>query len=135
MINMSFKVGDIIWVYDEFMWGVIPCTVDKPYHCICGEKYGCTFEMHFTEDDIVKYFGEEHELRERELNKKIRDAKFSNEQFEVLKETIAYTKEKHSKPIDKNKCEDCKYYINNKCTHPYSTCCKHCELWTPKWFE
>lgn len=88
-----------------------------------------------VDDNIVKYFGEEHELRERELNKKIRDAKFSNEQFEVLKETIAYTKEKHSKPIDKNKCEDCKYYINNKCTHPYSTCCKHCELWTPKWFE
>ena len=52
MINMSFKVGDIIWVYDEFMWGVIPCTIDRPYHCIGGERGGCTFEMHFTEDDI-----------------------------------------------------------------------------------
>ena len=54
LIDMTFKVGDIVWVYDDFMWGVIPCTIDKPYHCICGEKGGCTFEMHFTEDDVGK---------------------------------------------------------------------------------
>lgn len=54
LVDMSFKVGDIAWVYDEFMWGVIPCMVDKPYHCVCGEKGDCTFEMHFTEDDIGK---------------------------------------------------------------------------------
>lgn len=52
------------------------------------------------DNNIVKYFGEEHEPIERELNKKIRDAKFNKEQFEVLKETIAYTKEKHSKNED-----------------------------------
>ena len=52
------------------------------------------------DNNIVKYFGEEHEPKERELNEKIRDAKFSKEQFEVLKETIAYTKEKHSKKED-----------------------------------
>lgn len=50
-----------------------------------------------VDNNIVKYFGEEHEPRERELNEKIRDAKFSKEQLEILKETIAYTKEKHSK--------------------------------------
>ena len=52
------------------------------------------------DNNIVKYFGEEHEPKERELNEKIRNAKFSNEQFEVLKETIAYTKEKHSPKRD-----------------------------------
>ena len=52
LIDMSFKVGDTVWVYDEFMWGVIPCTIDKPYHCICGKKGGCTYEMYFSEDDV-----------------------------------------------------------------------------------
>lgn len=33
-----------------------------------------------------------------------------------------------------NECEDCKYYTNNKCTHPHSMHCKHCELWAPKWY-
>jgi len=61
-----------------------------------------------VDDNIVKYFGEEHEPRERELNKKIRDAKFSREQFEVLKEAIAYTREKHSKPSNEDRCEDCR---------------------------
>lgn len=50
----TFKVGDIIWVYD-FMWGVIPCEVDKLYHCRCGKDGSCTFEMSFTEEDIGKY--------------------------------------------------------------------------------
>lgn len=47
------KVGDIVWV-DDFMWGLIPCKVDRPYHCICGEKGGCTFERSFTDDDFGK---------------------------------------------------------------------------------
>ena len=50
----TFKVGDIVWVYD-FMWGVIPCEVDRPYHCRCGEESQCTFEMSFEEDDIDTY--------------------------------------------------------------------------------
>lgn len=50
-----------------------------------------------VDNNIVKYFGEDHELIERELNQKIRDANFSEEQLEILKETIAYTREKHSK--------------------------------------
>lgn len=29
----------------------------------------------------------------------------------------------------KQECLDCKYCI---CTHPYSSNCKHSELWTPK---
>ena len=53
-MDMTFNVGDTVWVYDEFMWGVIPCIIDKPYHCVCGKKGECTFEMHFTEDDINK---------------------------------------------------------------------------------
>ena len=48
------KVGDTVWVYDDFMWGLIPCKVDKPFHCYCGEKGGCTFEMAFTYDDFGK---------------------------------------------------------------------------------
>lgn len=47
------KVGDTVWV-DDFMWGLIPCKVDRPYHCVCGENGSCTFEMSFTDDDIGK---------------------------------------------------------------------------------
>lgn len=47
------KVGDIVWVYD-FMWGLLPCKVDKPFHCRCGEEGSCTFEMSFTYDDFGK---------------------------------------------------------------------------------
>ena len=47
------KVGDTVWV-DDFMWGLIPCKVDRLYHCTCGENGGCTFEMSFTDDDIGK---------------------------------------------------------------------------------
>lgn len=47
----TFKIGDTVWVYD-FMWGIIPCEVDQPYHCRCGDEGGCTFEMSFTESDI-----------------------------------------------------------------------------------
>lgn len=51
------------------------------------------------DNNIVKYFGEEYEPKERELSAKIKDAKFNKEQFEILKETVAYTKEKHSKGV------------------------------------
>lgn len=51
-------------------------------------------------DNNIKYFGEEHEPRERELKEKIRNTEFSKEQLEVLKEAIAYTREKHSKKED-----------------------------------
>ena len=62
VIVPSFIVGDTVWVYDEFMWGLIPCTIDKPYHCVCGEDGGCTFEMHFDDDDIGKIvFGTKEE--------------------------------------------------------------------------
>lgn len=50
----TFKIGDIVWVYD-FMWGIIPCEVDRPYHCRCGNEGGCTFEMSFEEKDIDVY--------------------------------------------------------------------------------
>lgn len=54
IILPSFKVGDTVWVYDEFMWGIIPCTVNKPYCCIGGKNDSCTFEIQFTEDDVGK---------------------------------------------------------------------------------
>ena len=50
----TFRIGDIVWVYD-FMWGVIPCEVDRPYHCRCGKEGSCTFEMCFEESDIGTY--------------------------------------------------------------------------------
>lgn len=50
----AFKVGDIVWVYD-FMWGIIPCEVDRPYHCHAGREGGCTYENSFTELDIGEY--------------------------------------------------------------------------------
>ncbi len=34
-----------------------------------------------------------------------------------------------------NRCSNCKYFKDGKCTHPHSMYCQHCELWTPKWFE
>lgn len=32
-------------------------------------------------------------------------------------------------------CKDCKYCNGHECTHENSGYCKHCELWTPKWFD
>lgn len=61
----TFKVGDIVWVRD-FMWGVIPCVVDRPYHCRCGNEGECTFEMSFEEKDIgICVFATEEEAREK----------------------------------------------------------------------
>lgn len=50
----TFKVGDVVWVYD-FMWGILPCEIDEPYHCRSGKSGGCTFEMSFTEADVGRY--------------------------------------------------------------------------------
>ena len=50
----TFKVGDVVWVYD-FMWGIIPCEVDRPYHCHAGREGSCTYENSFTELDIGEY--------------------------------------------------------------------------------
>lgn len=61
----TFKVGDVVWVYD-YMWGIIPCEVDSPYHCCSGKEGGCTFEMNFTEKDIDKYiFATKEEAEQR----------------------------------------------------------------------
>ncbi len=54
VIVPTFKVGDIVWVYD-CMWGIIPCEIDRPYHCRCGNEGACTFEMSFSEADIGDY--------------------------------------------------------------------------------
>lgn len=51
IIVPTFIVGDIVWVYD-FMWGILPCEVDRPYHCRYGKEGGCTFKMNFSEADI-----------------------------------------------------------------------------------
>lgn len=31
-----------------------------------------------------------------------------------------------------NRCSDCKYDKDGKCTHEHAMYCQHCELWTPK---
>lgn len=53
IIVAQAKVGDIVWVYD-FMWGLLPCKVVEPYHCVCGEDGGCSFHKYFSEYDIGK---------------------------------------------------------------------------------
>ena len=65
----TFKVGDVVWVYD-FMWGIIPCEVDRPYHCHCGNEGECTFEMHFEESDIGKHVFATEEAAEEVWRKK-----------------------------------------------------------------
>lgn len=64
------KVGDIIWVYD-FMWGLIPCKVDEPYHYVCGDGRGCTVSGNFADKDIGEWVflsKQDAEKRLRELN-------------------------------------------------------------------
>ena len=34
----------------------------------------------------------------------------------------------------KQECLNCRYCVENSCIHPHSEHCKHCELWTPKWY-
>lgn len=49
------KVGDTIWVND-FMWGLIPCKVDEPYHYVCGyDGGGCTVSGYFADKDIGEW--------------------------------------------------------------------------------
>ena len=53
-------VGTAVWVEDA-MWGVIPCTIDKPFHYKAGKEGGCTFEGSFTLDDIGEFVFLSHE--------------------------------------------------------------------------
>ena len=67
------KVGDIIWVKD-FMWGLIPCKVDEPYHYVCGyDGGGCAVSGYFADKDIGKWVfftkeEAERNIKERESN-------------------------------------------------------------------
>jgi hypothetical protein len=61
MSNSKFMVGSTVWYYDDFMWGLLPCTVDRPFHCRCGDEGGCTFGAHFSEDDIGRFVFESAE--------------------------------------------------------------------------
>lgn len=47
--------------------------------------------------NIVKYFGGEYDLKEKELTQKILDVKLTKKQFDVLQETVDHVREKHSK--------------------------------------
>lgn len=31
-------------------------------------------------------------------------------------------------------CDDCKYCVALRCTHPNAMDCNHCSLWTPNWY-
>jgi len=72
-IRPPCKVGDVVWFYDGFMWGLLPCKVDRPYHCICGEEGGCTFSANFTNEDIGKTVFLTKEEAEAELRKRSKD--------------------------------------------------------------
>lgn len=52
------------------------------------------------DNNIVKYFGEENELKEKELCQKLFDVHLTRKQFEVVQEVVNYTKEKYSKRDD-----------------------------------
>lgn len=58
-------------------------------------------ELRNINDNIIKYLGEEYDLKEKKLRQKIQKANFTKEQFETLKESIDYTREKHSKKNNK----------------------------------
>ena len=60
------------------------------------------------DNNIIKYFGKDYDFKERELNQKINDANFNDEQFKVLQEAIAYTREKHSQ--------------SKECEHEWTSC-------------
>lgn len=53
-------------------------------------------ELHFLNNNIVEYFGGECGLKEKELKEKVRNARFTHNQFELVKELMNYVKEKHS---------------------------------------
>lgn len=77
VILPKFTKGDIVWVYD-FMWGFIPCEVDRPYHCHSGSDGGCTFEMNFEEDDIGIYIFATKEEAEEARNSWIRKDNYND---------------------------------------------------------
>lgn len=80
-------------------------------------------ELRDINNNIVKYFGEEYDSKERELTRKIKNAHFTNKQFDVLKEVIEHVKEKHSKE-SKKECEhDWVFCGRNKAGDHY-TCSK-----------
>lgn len=53
-------------------------------------------ELQSIDSNIVKYFGEECDLKEKELKEKVRNAHFTHNQLELVKELMNYVKEKHS---------------------------------------
>jgi hypothetical protein len=46
-------VGTVVWV-EDCMWGVVPCTIDRPFHYKAGEEGSCTLEGFFTPEDLGK---------------------------------------------------------------------------------
>ncbi len=91
MSKPKFSIGSTIWYYDDFMWGLIPCTVDRPYHCRCGEPGSCTFETSFSDADIGKSVFETEGEAILALNIKVKDPGYSENAARIEK----------AKPMDK----------------------------------
>jgi hypothetical protein len=53
-------VGTTVWV-EDCMWGVVPCTVDKPFHYKAGKEGSCTLEGNFTAEDVGEFVFLSHE--------------------------------------------------------------------------
>ena len=86
MSKSKFTVGSTVWYYDDFMWGLLPCTVDRPYHCRCGTAGSCTFEAFFSEDDIGKIVFETEGEAILALNIKVKDPSYSAAAARIEKE-------------------------------------------------
>lgn len=82
-------------------------------------------ELKDINNNIVKYFGEEYDLKEKELRRKLHNANFTCRQFETVKELVEHVKEKHSKK-DNEKCEHDWVYLgcNNTGAHYVCSKCK-----------
>ena len=52
-----------------------------------------------------------------------------------MKKALEYMGDEAMEYTFDNRCSDCKYIKDGKCTHPYSIYCQNCELWTPKWVD
>jgi hypothetical protein len=67
-VTMPAKVGDTLWGLSDF-FGLLPYTVDKPFHCVAGiEGNGCCEKRTFTAEDIGKtlfYSKEDYEKAEK----------------------------------------------------------------------
>lgn len=92
MFGRGEREGEVLERMDEIYY--LKCILEKQ-----GEILGV---IKSVDDNIVKYFGEEYELKEKELNQRIRDAKFNKEQFDVFVDTISYVKAKHAKVACEN---------------------------------